>query len=336
VRVTLNATDDMSGAVLTTYKTDADSEWTVARPGASFLIEGEGTHTLEFYSTDRVQNTEAVQSVVINIDLTPPEAVMSYDAASDQILVHATNALSGTYGGAVAPSSVAPTVWRAPAAANIAETRTYSLQDLAGNTLDLTMQVRRLGDEYELNVISLVYDPPSWPGRDASPAGQLQKNTVQFRWLMPGTCCGGGKKQKPEPECDVKCGCGDSRKGRCILAVLQRILVAKPRVARERNAVTPTRVLVEAEWSILYDEIIIKVGSLKDGTGVVTLSGDGSGWGGDGRDGGGTRCFKICGLWVLRILSVQGRLTIDLSGINKVSADDRSSAGGAVTAFMMK
>jgi len=264
VRVTLNATDDMSGAVLTTYKTDADSEWTVARPGASFLIEGEGTHKLEFYSTDRVQNTEVV---------------MSYDAASDQILVHAIDALSGTYGGAVAPSSVAPTVWRAPAAANIAETRTYSLQDPAGNTLDLTMQVRRLGDEYELNVISLVYDPPSWPGRDASPAGQLQKNTVQFRWLMPGTCCGGGKKQKPEPECDVKCGCGDSGKGRCIFAVLQRILVAKPRVARERNAVTPTRVLVEAEWSILYDEIIIKVGSPKDGTGVVTLGGDGSGWG---------------------------------------------------------
>jgi len=55
VEVTLNATDDNSGVDFTKYKVDAGNWTTYVAP---FTISDEGTHTVYFYSVDKVGNTE--------------------------------------------------------------------------------------------------------------------------------------------------------------------------------------------------------------------------------------------------------------------------------------
>jgi hypothetical protein len=318
----LNATDDISGVISTVYQVDSDLDFTKLSPGTSFTVTGEGSHTVRFYSTDRGQNIEAVKSITINIDLTPPEAVIRYDSANHKILVHGTDALSGTYGGAIAPTSVTASIWRAPSA-DVAETRTYRILDNAGNFLDLTLQVRALENEYELNIVSLLYNSES--KREAGGQG-IQKNTIQFRRLMPLRCCNASS--------DTRGGncCRDGKK--CVLAVLQRLILANPGYTKDSKQLS-VRAMIEAEWDILHDESNIKVGSLTDG-GNSRPDGCGDcdcgcgdcdcGCGGErvadstnGREGSRViqRCARVCGLWVLRIKSANGRLTVDTTDLSK-------------------
>ncbi|MBI4349989.1 MAG: hypothetical protein HY550_00990 [Elusimicrobia bacterium] len=61
--------DTASGVMLTKYRIDGGN-WQVYL--GSFTIAVEGLHTLEYYSLDRVQNAEALKSVIIAVDNTPP------------------------------------------------------------------------------------------------------------------------------------------------------------------------------------------------------------------------------------------------------------------------
>jgi hypothetical protein len=70
VSVTLNATDNHSGIAFTNYSLDG-SPWI---PYAdSFLVTGEGQHTIEYYSTDTFGNAESVKTATIKIDTARPE-----------------------------------------------------------------------------------------------------------------------------------------------------------------------------------------------------------------------------------------------------------------------
>ncbi|KAH7117319.1 hypothetical protein EDB81DRAFT_818102 [Dactylonectria macrodidyma] len=329
VKVTLNATDDISGAITTAYKVDSDPDWTASSSGTSFVVDGEGTHTISFYSTDRAQNVEPVQSITINIDLTPPEAIISYDPATHQIIVRGTDDLSGAaYSGAVAPSTAVPAIWRARGA-DAAEARTYNVLDRAGNALCLELQVRDLENEYELNVMSLSYDPPQRMLRDT---GGLQKNTIQFRRLMPGRCCCDGVKSGG----DGGCACG--REQKCVLAVLQRIVVALP-MDPKRKAMGPARMMLQAEWDILHDETRVKVGTPTDGNGSRADGDDNNG--GKGGDKGGReretrmRCAKGCGLSLLRIKTLRGRITADTTGIQKTVSGETATETRDVSAIIL-
>jgi nitroreductase len=64
VEVTLTATDDISGVDYTKYKVDMGN-WTTY--GGPFTVSSDGTHTVYFYSVDKVGNTEAQKSTSFTI-----------------------------------------------------------------------------------------------------------------------------------------------------------------------------------------------------------------------------------------------------------------------------
>ena len=69
VTVTLTAFDVVSGTNTTQYRVDGGPWQTYA---ATFLVVGEGSHTVEFYSTDFAGNAEIPQSVQFRLDTQAP------------------------------------------------------------------------------------------------------------------------------------------------------------------------------------------------------------------------------------------------------------------------
>ena len=72
VEVTLNATDNAggSGVDTTEYRFAGDEEWTEYT--APFTVDEEGSHTIEYRSTDNEGNTETPKSVSVKVDGTDP------------------------------------------------------------------------------------------------------------------------------------------------------------------------------------------------------------------------------------------------------------------------
>ena len=69
VTVTLTPSDATSGVSLTMYRTDS-GPWTTY--SGSFLVSGEGSHTVQYYSVDVAGNTEITRSLVVKIDMNAP------------------------------------------------------------------------------------------------------------------------------------------------------------------------------------------------------------------------------------------------------------------------
>lgn len=69
VAVTLTATDALSGVAFIEYRVNLGAFQTYANPVG---ISVDGVHTVEFFATDAVGNPEALQSLALRIDTTPP------------------------------------------------------------------------------------------------------------------------------------------------------------------------------------------------------------------------------------------------------------------------
>lgn len=69
VGVELSATDDLSGVDETLYRIDGGAWQSYA---GSFVVSGDGTHSVDYYSTDVAGNEEAMESIEIKIDTLPP------------------------------------------------------------------------------------------------------------------------------------------------------------------------------------------------------------------------------------------------------------------------
>jgi hypothetical protein len=64
----LSATDDLSGVAKTEYRIDGGA-W---NPPASFIINVEGNHLIEYHSQDNANNWENIKSLAVIVDNTPP------------------------------------------------------------------------------------------------------------------------------------------------------------------------------------------------------------------------------------------------------------------------
>ena len=73
VTVTLSAVDLGSGVAATIYRIDGGT-W---QTGTSFTVELEGTHTVQYYSTDVAGNVEPIHSLAAKIDTRPPSSHVS-------------------------------------------------------------------------------------------------------------------------------------------------------------------------------------------------------------------------------------------------------------------
>ena len=77
VNVTLNAQDDGSGILETRYSLDNGQSFAVYI--APILITEEGIKNILYYSVDKAGNNEAVKSLEIKIDKSPPEIAYQFD-----------------------------------------------------------------------------------------------------------------------------------------------------------------------------------------------------------------------------------------------------------------
>ncbi len=74
VSVTLNATDSGSGVASITFRIDGGSWQTYTSP---VTVQGDGTHTVEYYATDNAGNQEAARTATLKIDTTAPSTSAS-------------------------------------------------------------------------------------------------------------------------------------------------------------------------------------------------------------------------------------------------------------------
>ncbi|MBS4213031.1 OmpL47-type beta-barrel domain-containing protein [Neobacillus rhizophilus] len=95
VKVTLNATDDLSGVKTTFYSIDL-GEYV---EGTSVVLDKEGVHTVSFFSVDNAGNVEKVKTVEVKVDKEAPQTVINTSAywynKDVQAELTATDNLSG-------------------------------------------------------------------------------------------------------------------------------------------------------------------------------------------------------------------------------------------------
>jgi len=101
VQAGLTASDSVSGVQTTFYKIDGGTTKTYT---LVFNVQGNGSHTLNYWSVDKATNTEALGSLVINIDstlpgvtanVTPSTALKSSNPVTITVSGHATDNISG-------------------------------------------------------------------------------------------------------------------------------------------------------------------------------------------------------------------------------------------------
>lgn len=78
VQISLSATDNASGVASTQYRVDGGA-WQAY--SEAFTVSGDGTHTVEYRSTDVAGNQENPRSLTIRIDTAPPVSILSTPTA---------------------------------------------------------------------------------------------------------------------------------------------------------------------------------------------------------------------------------------------------------------
>lgn len=94
VAVTFRATVSAIGLQATLYSLDHGASWNVFQ-GEAVIVSAEGSTTILYYSTDRAGNREATKSVTVKIDKTPPEARVSMDPVTRDLMVSGVDDLGG-------------------------------------------------------------------------------------------------------------------------------------------------------------------------------------------------------------------------------------------------
>jgi hypothetical protein len=93
VLVTLTATDTESGIASTSYSLNGGAWLSYTTP---FTITTEGTTTLRYYSTDMARNTEVINTLIVKIDKTVPEAQILVSTSTRDLFVQGTDDLGAT------------------------------------------------------------------------------------------------------------------------------------------------------------------------------------------------------------------------------------------------
>src|SRR6185369_5629061 len=95
-QVTLTATDNLSGLQGTVYTIDGGPTKLYSSP---FTIQTDGSHMVNYWTTDKAGNTETPQSRVVNVDINAPVTQISagsgYYASPTQVTLTATDSGSG-------------------------------------------------------------------------------------------------------------------------------------------------------------------------------------------------------------------------------------------------
>lgn len=94
VSVSLSASDGDGAGVKSTFFSLDNGAWQLYDNISLIPIAGEGTHTVQYYSTDFLGNQELVKTLEVKIDKTAPEAVITADPALRNLKVTGIDNLS--------------------------------------------------------------------------------------------------------------------------------------------------------------------------------------------------------------------------------------------------
>ncbi len=141
VLVTLTAQDNASGSGVHRIEYSLDKGQTVQEYDQPFIVSKDGTTEITFRSIDLAGNEEAPQKREINIDKIPPEASIVIDKDTQDIIVTGIDANPTT-------------VTKFP--------NSYTIRDVAGNTLRLDVRELDINNWDRLSVVSMIYNnnPP--------------------------------------------------------------------------------------------------------------------------------------------------------------------------------
>src|SRR3989449_535481 len=152
VTVTLTATDDSSGIAAIHFRTDSGAWQSYVSP---FTVPSDGSHAIEYYSTDSSGNNEALRTVTVKIDSTAPSSLValagtqaadgSYISSVDVTLA-STDATSGIQSSEYRVDGGA---WRSyasifPVSGNGTHTLEYHATDFASNVETAKSSVVRI------------------------------------------------------------------------------------------------------------------------------------------------------------------------------------------------
>lgn len=153
ITVTLTATDDKTGVASTTYSLDNGTTW--LDYSAPFTLTGEGEHTVLYRSTDKAGNTEDTKTATLYIDLTAPEAKLSANVLTKDLLVTGNDNMGST---------------------TVAETTTgYTITDEAGHTTKLLVTKKWAGKALTMaQLTGIQYDD--------APVVTLPKTQLLYVW----------------------------------------------------------------------------------------------------------------------------------------------------------
>ncbi|MBL8031850.1 MAG: hypothetical protein JNK33_06050, partial [Candidatus Doudnabacteria bacterium] len=142
-----------TGVLDTKCKVDS-AEWGVC--GSPIEISTEGQHALEFYSTDKAGNGEAIQRVEFVIDKTAPEAVFRFNPQTKDLDIIPVDVLDP-----------APTV--------VQNGAVVTLRDKAGNATVLTFKERDRRASLSAKLIGLSYNGVTQ---------DISRSLFQFAWTI--------------------------------------------------------------------------------------------------------------------------------------------------------
>ena len=151
VTVSFNASDALSGIF------SSSSPVTVTNEGAGQIVTGN--------AMDQAGNT-ASANISISIDKTAPEALVQFDPVTKDLQLFGRDSLSGVLPGAVSPGSVIPQLGSVQ--------RIYTINDLAGNTLTLVLQIQVAGRQLQAKIVSLQYN--------SGPILSAPANSLRYDW----------------------------------------------------------------------------------------------------------------------------------------------------------
>lgn len=138
VRITLSVSDPDDGAdTLTThYTTDGADSGVYTTP---FTISGDGTHTVTFFSVDSAGNTEALQTLTIKIDATPPSLTFGTPTPAPNASGYSSATVSIPYTTTDSTSGIATSAPGSPvlfSGEGKYQTQIVTVTDNAGNSAD--------------------------------------------------------------------------------------------------------------------------------------------------------------------------------------------------------